>query len=81
MTTDRPVNDRRRNPINRAVVLNELNAEVDETRANLTLTDLQQYGVDRDASLKLPAHVIQFTDGSRIEFNSSLGWWMPIEKA
>lgn len=75
---DRPINERVECPVLIGVVLNELNAEISEGTSELTLSDLVQWGVDRDACLKLPAHVIQFTDGRQIEFRSDLGWWLPV---
>jgi hypothetical protein len=69
--------------VNRAVVLNELNAEVARLADGplgddaLTLSDLEQYGVDREASQHVNPAVVLFTDGSAIHYNGATGWWMP----
>ena len=62
---------------NRAVVLNELNAEIADGTPTLTLSDLQPFGVDREASLAENPALVIFTDGSAIHLNGTTGWWTP----
>jgi hypothetical protein len=75
---ERAVNARAETPVNSAVVLNELNAEVADGSWSLTLSDLVEFGVDVAASRLADAGTVVFIDGSKIMLGAR--WWAPVSR-